>query len=223
MVVTPIHQARLTPLPPSPVAAYLPQAAPAGTAGRGSQSNRGTGDTPKASGQGRRGEVTPDDASPTLIPHRAGMEETKMGMVLAAVREVVDEAVAYANEPGALEPPAPDQLATKEDAIAAIRTGVWWAGRKGRRPTVPLGTTHVQNSYVDTAPIAALAPLLISPGATKGALETTHDYVMVEGFGKSKPRTDSVKFWTSPRMQKKHGYTIEGVEENRYVYRHRRP
>jgi hypothetical protein len=158
----------------------------------------------------------------SIGPQAAGEEETKMEQVLPAVRTVVEEAVAYANRPDSPEPPVPAQLATREDAIAAIRAGVWWARRKGARPTVPLGTTQVQDSKVDTAPIAGLGAILISPRQIKAALDDTQAFVLA-AFGKPVPKTDSIKFWTSRPMQRKHGYTIEGVDDDRYVYDHRRP
>jgi len=143
-----------------------------------------------------------------------------MRTILPAVREVVEEAIAYAKQPGSLEPPPPEQLATKEDAIAALRAGVWWACHENRCPRVPLGTKHVQKSRINTAPIAVLSSILIAPGATRADLVATEEFIMPAIFGKV-PDSDSVHFWTSTRMQGKHGYTIEGVKENRLVYHHR--
>jgi len=143
-----------------------------------------------------------------------------MRTILPAVREVVEEAIAYAKQAGSLEPPAPKQLATKEDAIAAIRAGVWWSCHENRCPRVPLGTKHVQRSRINTAPIAVLSSILISPGAARAELVATEEFIMPNILGKV-PKSDSVHFWTSPTMQKRHGYTIEGVKEDRLVYHHR--
>jgi len=145
-----------------------------------------------------------------------------MARVLRRVQEVVEEAQTHVSGIGAAMPTIPERLATEEDAVDALRAGVWWAGRRGRRPGVRLGIAHDHPYEVDTAPIAALATIMLSPDATKADLVETHEYVL-RAFGKAPPRTDSIRFWTSRGMQRKHGYTVEGAQAGRYRYRHRLP
>jgi hypothetical protein len=88
-------------------------------------------------------------------------------------------------------------------------------------PTIPLGQEGVQLARLNSAPIAVLGSILICPGASKSELDDTVAFVMSEVGGKV-PTTDSVGFWTSPNMQKKHGYVIDRAN-GQYTYRDELP
>jgi len=147
------------------------------------------------------------EPSPQPLPSRAG--------IIEEVEREIAKAKEAMRQPGSASPPIPTRLASADEAKAALHAAVWWAGRPGI-PAIPLGQKRVQHARLNTAPIAVLSSILITPGASKAELEATLAFLMPEIGGKI-PTTDSVGFWTSPRMQDKHGYIIkrEG-DQHRY-------
>ena len=102
--------------------------------------------------------------------------------VLRGVQHIVEDADEYARQTESRPPALPAGSRTPAQAEAALRAAVWWRGRRGV-PSIPPGTSGVQDSLLNTAPVAVLGSIPISPGAQKVDLEATQDHVLAAIVG----------------------------------------